>query len=111
MKEVENIIKEAIENQKVIHFDYNGYSRRVEPHHYGLLNQFKQLHGYQIGNGSKSGKVPQWRNFRLERIRNISIDHATAFARRNDHNPLNSHYSKILKSVETNKRSKRHRPI
>ena len=60
---IENTIGNAIEKMNVITFDYNGYRRRVEPYHYGILGGKKQLHGYQVSNGSKSGEPIGWKNF------------------------------------------------
>ncbi|AHE68400.1 WYL domain-containing protein [Legionella oakridgensis] len=98
MNLIEHMINHAIINRKIIHFIYDGYVRQVEPHHYGILNQSMQLHGYQISNGSKSGELPEWRNFKFDHIQNLSINDHT-FERRPDHHPFNSNYSKIIKTV------------
>ena len=98
MKKLEQIIQQAIANKNLLHFEYEGCSRTVEPHHYGMLNYEKHLHAYQISNGSRSGHLPQWRNFLLERIEKISIE-KTTFKERDTYNPSNSHYNPILQSV------------
>jgi predicted DNA-binding transcriptional regulator YafY len=101
MDKIEKLISEAIEKRKMLRFDYEGHARQVEPHHYGFLNDSKQLHCYQVGNGSRSGGLPQWRNFRLDQIQNLSIE-ALSFTQRPDYNPGNSHYSSILKQITQN---------
>lgn len=104
MSATENTIEDAIENMKIITFDYDGYTRRVEPHHSGILVGATQLHGYQISNGSngsQSGQLPEWRNFKLENISNLSIDNGSTFSERSDYNPDNSNYSNIIKSVRS----------
>lgn len=98
MNHIEKLISEAIEQRKMLRFNYEGHDRKVEPHHYGFLHDCKQLHCYQIGNGSRSGGLPQWRNFRLDQIENLSMD-TLSFTQRRDYNPGNSHYSRILKQI------------
>lgn len=100
MKAGESLITQAIANKSLIHFNYEGHSRCVEPHHYGLLNNTKQLHAYQISNGSNCGHIPEWRNFKLDLITHLSIDKKAHFLPRQSYNPVNSHYSLIIKSVQ-----------
>lgn len=99
MNNVESIIEDAIENMIIITFSYNGYARRVEPHHYGISGGVMQLHGYQVSNGSKSGQLHGWKNFMLDNICILSIDDNSTFSERSDYNPSNSNYSNIISSV------------
>ncbi|QRN02422.1 hypothetical protein GH742_00180 [Legionella sp. MW5194] len=98
MDSVEDKINEAITRRHRVLFHYDGHSRCAEPHHYGLLNGIKHLHAYQVSNGSASGHLPQWRNFRLSGIKNLVVaEHA--FNPRGDHHPDNAHYSQIFNTV------------
>jgi len=99
MSRVEQVITHAIANKTIIKFIYDGCPRRVEPHHMGLLNNQKQLHGYQVSNGSKSGHLPELRNFKLADIQSIAAEPRSTFNERDSYNPANSHYSRIIKSI------------
>jgi hypothetical protein len=94
-----DLINKAIENKNIITFVYNSYDRTVEPHHYGVLNNKHQLQAYQIEGASKGGNPIGWKNFKLEKIKKLSLSSLT-FEVRSDHHPLNSKYSEIKKSVD-----------
>lgn len=69
----EELIK-SIENQTVITFDYDGGSRTVEPHCYGLtLAGNEGLRAYQIAGYSSSGKIPDWKMFDMSKASNIVL--------------------------------------
>lgn len=93
------IIDDAIVEKKTITFEYDGKSRTVEPHHYGKLGGSRQLHGYQIKGGSVSGKIPNWRNFKIEKIKNLAKNDEI-FTPELSYNPSNSHYEKIDRKVD-----------
>ncbi|RAP37573.1 hypothetical protein B1207_05215 [Legionella quinlivanii] len=99
MPSVETIIATAIMKKCHLLFSYDGHARRVEPHHYGILNGSRQLHAYQVSNGSKSGHLPEWRNFKLALMKDIKIDRDSLFEERESYNPVNAKYSKIIKSI------------
>lgn len=88
----------AIANKKTISFKYNNLDRIVEPHHYGILNNVEQLHCYQTGGKSKSRSIPEWRNFKLEKIKDLAVND-TVFTPRQSYNPSNSHYQNIIKRI------------
>jgi predicted DNA-binding transcriptional regulator YafY len=94
-----NKIDEAIENRNLVTFTYQGYKRKVEPHHYGTLGGIPQLHSYQVEGGSKNGRIPEWRNFKMDKIVDLSIEKTSNFLPRTDYKPDNSNYSEIKKSI------------
>ncbi|HEU5282150.1 MAG TPA: WYL domain-containing protein [Gammaproteobacteria bacterium] len=96
------IIDQAISEKKTITFEYDGHSRTVEPHHYGTLGGSLQLHGYQVKGGSVSGKVPNWRNFKLDKIDKLAKNDVV-FEPESTYNPLNSKYEIIEKKVTDKK--------
>jgi hypothetical protein len=57
------LIRQAINAKRVIQFTYNGHTRVVEPHVYGMKSGATQILGYQIGGGSSKGGIPEWRRF------------------------------------------------
>ncbi len=67
------IIMDAIGNQKRIQFSYNGELRVVEPHTYGKSRRDNDvLSAYQIGGGSSTSDTG-WKLFRIDNITNMSI--------------------------------------
>ncbi|WP_419868020.1 hypothetical protein [Chryseobacterium sp. CT-SW4] len=66
-------IIEAIENQNVIEFYYEGGLRVIEPHCYGETTAGnKGLRGYQIDGYSSSGQMG-WKMYDLSKADNIEI--------------------------------------
>ena len=66
-------IIEAIENQNVIEFYYDGELREIEPHCYGQTTAGNEgLRAYQIGGYSSSGKMG-WKMYDLEKAEDIKV--------------------------------------
>lgn len=67
----QNIV-DAIENQNVLEFYYEGELRVVEPHCYGLTTAGNEgLRVYQIGGYSSSGKLG-WKMYSLDKANRIT---------------------------------------
>lgn len=97
IKKILSILDEAIAQHKILSFSYETMNRTVEPYHYGILKGKQQLHAFQIA-GESHGKIPQWRNFMLYKIKDIKL-HPSSFNLRADYNPYNARYTFIEKSV------------
>lgn len=68
------LIYNAIANKQVISFNYDGHSRIVEPHTYGISKTGKEtLRGYQTGGTSDRGSIPDWRPFTISKIQNLQV--------------------------------------
>ncbi len=64
----------AIENRRVVTFNYDGHVRVVEPFLIGITTTGKHaLRGYQTEGTSSSGKVPGWHLFSLSKITGIDV--------------------------------------
>lgn len=71
---MDELICEAIENNRVIEFRYDGHYRKVEPYCHGWSNRNKEtLRGYQIEGGSNSRRVPFWRLFTVAKMGDLSL--------------------------------------
>lgn len=71
---MDEIIKKAIAEKKVLEFFYDGQRRIVEPHCYGLTTAGNWcLRGFQVAGGSVSGFVPHWKLFDLAEIRGLRM--------------------------------------
>ncbi|MEG1563489.1 MAG: hypothetical protein RR365_07150 [Bacteroides sp.] len=72
---MDQVIRQAITNKKLITFSYQGHQRVVEPHILGIKDGDVQILGYQIGGSSKSGKpLPDWRRFSMNEMLNTAMD-------------------------------------
>ncbi|WP_131782929.1 hypothetical protein [Legionella gresilensis] len=96
---VETKIAKAIYKRHPIYFTYNNLPRLVEPHHFGILKGKKQLHAFQYQGQSVNGPLPQWRNFKLRLIKDLSINENQFFNVRHSYNPNNCKFSRIDRSV------------
>jgi len=72
--EVNQQIVEAIENQNVIEFYYEGERRVVEPHCYGKTTAGNEgLRAYQIDGYSSSG-IMGWKMYDLGKANDIAVN-------------------------------------
>ena len=62
------LLVEAIGARRLVSFAYHGLPRVAEPHTYGVLGGKEQLLAYQVGGGSGSGGLPEWRRFDADGI-------------------------------------------
>jgi len=68
------IICNAIYNRCVLKFTYHGHPRVVEPHAHGLSQARNEvIRCYQTGGTSRSGKVPDWKLMRVDRIESLAV--------------------------------------
>lgn len=68
-----NKIEEAVKNQNLIVFDYEGEARIVEPHCYGLTTKGNEaIRAYQVDGYSSSGRMG-WKLYDLGKADNIEI--------------------------------------
>lgn len=69
------LICDAINERKVIEFDYDEHKRIVQPHAYGIHKDTRNevLRAFQIRGYSSSGNVPDWRLYILSKISNIKV--------------------------------------
>jgi hypothetical protein len=69
---VDELLRTAIEQKRVIRLLYGNKPRIVEPRDYGVHNGSVKLLGYQVG-GSSSGPPPNWRWMALDLISDIEL--------------------------------------
>ncbi|MCP0914841.1 MULTISPECIES: WYL domain-containing protein [Legionella] len=97
---VKNQLKQAMASKNTVSFIYKGKPRTVEPYHYGQLGGKEQLHCYQI-RGESNSRVPEWKNFMLAKIQQLTVNFQEHFTIRNSYKPSNSHYTTITQAVHT----------
>lgn len=93
---MERIITEAIENYKLIEFNYKDEIRVVEPYTFGVSSTGKDvLSAYQVEGGSTSSDDLGWRLFSIGKIENIKISDTSFQPTRDGYNPDDSRMKNI----------------
>lgn len=86
----------AIESNNLISFYYDGGTRNVEPHCYGLSKKGNELlRAFQVSGYSESGNPYGWKLFSVEKISDITIEDDTFDSPRPDYNPNDKAMSEI----------------
>ncbi len=93
---MERIITEAIENCKLIEFNYKDEVRVVEPYTFGVSSTGKDvLSAYQVEGGSTSSDDLGWRLFSIGKIDNLRISDIGYEPTRDGYNPNDSRMQEI----------------
>ncbi|GHT34541.1 hypothetical protein AGMMS49574_22170 [Bacteroidia bacterium] len=88
----------AIKNQNVITFDYEGESRTVEPHCHGVTTKGNEvIRAYQIDGYSSSGKMG-WKLYDLSKADDIEVLDET-FEVRDDYKRGDKDMAKIFAEI------------
>lgn len=92
------LLIQAIQERIVISFEYDGFTRIVEPYvlgyHKGTGNL--ELRSYRVGGYSKSENEPPWRLFIVQNMRNVRLTDQPALSFRPGYNRNDSHMSRIV---------------
>lgn len=70
--EIDELLRKAIQEKRLIQFVYKHKPRIVEPHDYGVHNGSIKLFGYQVG-GSSSEPLPNWRWAQVNSISELRL--------------------------------------
>jgi hypothetical protein len=70
---VDKLLRNAIAEKRRLLLWYDGYLRDVEPHDYGIQKGEVKVLCYQVGGGSRSGKLPQWRTLLAGKITSAEL--------------------------------------
>ena len=67
-------IETAIASRRLLRLVYDGHTREVEPHTYGVTRKGRRaLVAYQVRGGSRSGEYMGWKTFHEDEMRNVSM--------------------------------------
>jgi hypothetical protein len=69
---VDELLRMAIEQTRLIRLLYRNKVRIVEPHDYGIHNGSVKLLAYQVG-GASSGRLPNWRWMEVDLISDVHL--------------------------------------
>lgn len=89
-------ICQAISDLQLISFIYDGQSRVVEPHTYGVDTKGHwALRAYQVWGYTKLGQLPAWRFFHVDRISGLTILQETFAGPRDGYKRLDAAFDTI----------------
>ncbi|HEY8208375.1 MAG TPA: hypothetical protein VIG99_12885 [Myxococcaceae bacterium] len=71
--EVDRLLREAISGRRLIKFVLDGITRVAEPHDYGTLKGVDRVLVYQVGGGSRSGGLPDWRLVTIDKVSKLEV--------------------------------------
>jgi len=69
---VDEMLRRAIANRRLVRISYHSKDRIVEPHDYGIQKGIVRLLAYQVG-GESSGSLPNWRWFDVRDIASVEL--------------------------------------
>jgi hypothetical protein len=69
---IDQVLRTAITETRLIRLRYLGRERIVEPHDYGEHKGSVKLLAYQVG-GSSSGRLPNWRWMEVQQISDAQL--------------------------------------
>ena len=96
---VDELLRQALVERRVVQFKYHGYSRRVEPHALGRVTGDRSaLLGWQVSGGSASEPPPGWRTFVVGEIEGLKLSRRT-FVPRADYHPEKTRLKPIAAEV------------
>ena len=67
------LLLKAINEKKLIAFQYRGKNRLAEPHDYGIQRGARRLLSYQLAGESTTGGLPDWRLVDVAEMTNLAI--------------------------------------
>lgn len=70
---VEQQLRRAIAERRLVTFTLGGLTRRAEPHDYGIINGVTRLFFYQVGGKSRSGPPFGWRWAAVSEISDLVV--------------------------------------
>jgi len=71
-RELDQLLRRAIEERYLIRFRYKGKERIVEPHDYGIQKGIDRLLCWQVG-GQSGNPIPGWRLIDVADMQNCEI--------------------------------------
>lgn len=96
---MEQELRRALAERRIVQFKYHGHSRLVEPHALGHVSEGRlALLGWQVSGGSASEPPPGWRTFVLAEISRFKLTRKT-FLPRADYDAATSRVKPIEAEV------------
>jgi hypothetical protein len=71
-QKLDQMLRSAIADKRLIRFRYKGNERLVEPHDYGIQNGIVRLFCWQVG-GRSGSRIPGWRLVDVEGMQDFEM--------------------------------------
>jgi len=69
---VDELLRRAIEQKRLVRLVYKDKARIIEPHDYGIHNGSVKLLAFQVG-GASHGRLPNWRWMEANSISDVGL--------------------------------------
>jgi hypothetical protein len=69
---VDELLRTAIEQKRLVRLVYKDKARIIEPHDYGVHNGSVKLLAFQVG-GASRGRLPNWRWMEVNSISDVGL--------------------------------------
>jgi hypothetical protein len=93
-------IEVAIEDRHLLQFRYDGFTRVVEPHAFGVSNRGRYtLRAYQVDGGSESGQTQGWKLFHVADMESIIVTPRHFETPRSDYRRDDRVFARIISQV------------
>jgi len=102
---IDALLRRAIEQRRLIRFNYKDKPRIVEPHDYGVHKGSVKLFGYQVG-GLSSEPLPNWRWALVNSISDLDLLKRTFPGRRPTASGKHHQWDQIFVRVGSAERSR-----
>ena len=97
---MKDLIIEAIRSKHQLRFSYHGHTRLVCPYTYGEDQKgHNALLAYQVAGTSQSGRIPDWRIFRLSAIVGLSMSATKFVPMQPKWQSKNTQFSKVIETL------------
>jgi len=97
-EKVDNLLRTAIRDRRLIRFNYNGKLRIAEPHDYGIQKGQVRLLAYQV-RGASSGRLPGWRWIEVPELSDLEIMEDTFAGPRSEGSSKHHAWDKVFARV------------
>lgn len=96
---IDELLRTAIEQKRLIRFNYKDKPRIIEPHDYGVHKGLVKLFGFQVG-GLSSQPLPNWRWVLVNSISNPDLLNRTFSGRRSTASGKHHRWDRIFIRVK-----------
>ena len=97
-EKVDNLLRTAIRDRRLIRFNYNAKLRIAEPHDYGIQKGQVRLLAYQV-RGASSGRLPGWRWIEVPELSDLEIMEDTFAGPRSEGSSKHHAWDKVFARV------------
>lgn len=93
-------IRSAIREKRLVSFTYHNLHRVAEPHVYGVHHGKLQLLCFQVAGESSSGGLPDWRRVDLDDVEDYKMTDGTFPGRRSNPSGKHSDFDSVIAVVD-----------